>query len=71
MKTKKKIHLEGGVIVEMKNGEEHYLLFGPVDGKIAHHGPGAFEFDPATVTDEEEFRNSIKRVVSRSTFDRR
>ncbi len=67
---KRKVHLEGGVIAEMKNGDTHYILW-TRDGDIYHHGPDAAGFDPATITPEAEFRSSMRRVVSRSTYDKR
>ncbi len=67
---KKQIHLEGSLIVEMKDGRQRVVTCTPFDGKVRHTEAGvAFGF--AEVTDEAEFRGQIQRVISRSSYDKR
>ncbi len=67
---KKQIHLEGGLDVEMKNGDRRTLTFSPFDDTVRHIQSGV-AFGLVELTDEAEFRSQIGRVVSRSTFDKR
>lgn len=69
-RVKKPIHLEGSLIVEMKNGEQRMITQEPFGGKVRHTECGV-AFGPAELTDENEFRSQIKRVVSRSRYDNR
>lgn len=64
-------HLEGSLIVELKDGTNHMLTTTPFGGNVYHRPVDGGAFSEVTVTDEEEFRGLIKRVVSRSRYDRR
>ena len=69
MKKKKKIHLEGSLVVEMKDGSHQLLTCSPFEGMVRHHEPGV-GFGPVEITPEAEFRENIKKVVSRSRYDK-
>lgn len=66
----KKRHLEGGLIVELHSGEKRVVKCTPFNGIVFHKEIGG-AFGDVTETPEAEFQASIKRVVSRSRFDKR
>jgi hypothetical protein len=63
-------HLEGGLIVELKTGEIRLVKCTPFNGTVYHCKTGA-AFGDVTETPEAEFQASIKKIVSRSRFDKR
>ena len=67
---REKVHLEGSLIVEMTNGDHRMVTCTVFDGKVRHTEAGV-AFGPAEVTDEAEFRSQMRRVVSRSPYDKR
>ena len=69
-RAKKQIHLEGSLLVEMKNGDQRMITQEPFQGKVRHTEAGV-AFGPVELTDEAEFRSQMKRVVSRSSYDKR
>ncbi len=66
----RKVHLEGGLVVEMTNGEHRHITCCPLNGNVYHREAGV-AFGEGKITNEDEFRRTIQRVVSRSTYDKR
>jgi hypothetical protein len=62
--------LEGGMVVEMNNGDFRNIRYTPTDGIVVHSPSGA-AFAGTETTLEAEFRAAAKRVVSKSTYCRR
>ena len=69
-RTRKPLFIEAGMVVEMKDGTEHYLAFVNPDAVLYHH-PGEHGFEPLASTPIEEFRSNVKRVTSRARHDSR
>ena len=69
-KRQQTLHLEGSLIVELIDGRKRHLDFAPFDGKVIHSTPGE-AFGQREITAEGEFRRQLKRIVSRSRYDRR
>jgi len=67
---KSRVHLEAGLVVEMHNGDERHIICSPINGRI-HHVEAGVGFGQAEITDENTFRRQLRRVVSRSTYDKR
>lgn len=59
------------MVVEMQDGTVQILLWTPFDGKVIHQGSRDDVFGPATETPETEFRKAVRRIVSRSPYDKR
>ncbi len=64
------LHLEGGLIVKLKTGEERSLLCSPQDGRVYHVAAGNC-FGKTEITPEAQFRAAIEQVTFRSMYDRR
>ena len=66
----KKVHLEGSLEVELKDGRHRIVTGEPFNGKV-RHTEASVAFGLAELTNEDVFREQIKRVVSRSRYDSR
>lgn len=67
---KRKVHLEGSLLVEMENGDHRMISCEPFDGMVIHTKAGEC-FGEAVLTPEAEFRSSMRRVLSRCPRDKR
>ena len=67
---RKPVHLEGSLLVEMKNGDRREIICEPFDDTV-HHVEAGIVFGMATLTPEAEFRANMRRVLSRSSYDKR
>lgn len=62
--------LEGSMTVELKDGRQRTLCCSPSGGTV-HHRDGKVAFGTVIRTPETEFLGSVRRIVSRSSYDRR
>ncbi len=66
----KRTPLEGGLEVELKDGRLRQITMGVWNGKV-HHRESGVAFGAGEITEESEFRNQLKRIVSRSRYSNR
>ncbi len=66
----KQVKLEGSLVVEMKDGSHRILTCTPFGGKV-YHTKATEAFGHREATPEATFRRNMKRVVSRSSYDKR
>ena len=67
---KRQIKLEGGMIVEMNDGRQRHIPCSPFNGNVYHSEVG-IAFGKREATPEHEFYNDMRKIVSRSSYDKR